>query len=329
MTERYQQMKHWLDSLGYRDYNLKPASEDASFRSYHRLSQGGQSWIVMDAPPEQEPCDQFIAIARKLRNAGLSAPEIIEQDLSLGFLLLSDFGDISYLSVLDSNTEASLYTDALSALLVMQTQIDSDDLPRYDEALLNREMDLFRDWLLQELLGIDLTESQLARWDSIKQLLINNALEQPQLFVHRDYHSRNLMKIPDQNPGILDFQDAVKGPITYDLVSLLRDCYIDWPASRVEQLVQDYYELAIANELTDASSGQFTRWFNLMGMQRHLKAIGIFSRLKIRDGKTGYMKDIPRTLNYLIQASADEESMIELSSLISELNLGARVKSLS
>lgn len=329
MTERYQQMKHWLDSLGYQNYNLSPASEDASFRSYHRLSQGGQSWVVMDAPPEQEPCDQFILVADKISAVDLSAPEIISQDLVQGFLLITDFGDTPYLSVLDADSEASLYGEALTALLQMQTCIPCDNLPLYDEVLLNREMDLFRDWFLQALLGIDLTKSQLVRWDSIKQALINNALEQPQVFVHRDYHSRNLMKIPTRNPGILDFQDAVKGPITYDLVSLLRDCYIDWPTKRVEQLVQYYFEEAIANELTSVSFSQFMRWFNLVGIQRHLKAIGIFSRLNIRDGKEGYLKDIPRTLNYLVQASADEKSMMELSSLISELSLSTRVKSIS
>jgi len=322
-------MKHWLDSLGYHDYSLTPASEDASFRSYHRLSQGGQSWIVMDAPPEQESCDQFIHIAEKISAVGLTAPEIIEKNLQQGYLLLTDFGDTSYLSVLDTDTEASLYRDAMAALLTMQKRLDADDLPRYDENLLNREMDLFRDWFLRELLGIDLSESQLSRWDSIKKILIHSALEQPQVFVHRDYHSRNLMKIPAGNPGILDFQDAVKGPITYDLVSLLRDCYIDWPGARVDQLVLDYYILTIVNKLTDAKSDQFIHWFNQMGIQRHLKAIGIFSRLKIRDGKAGYLWDIPRTLNYLVQASADEASMMELSSLISELDLSARVASIS
>lgn len=328
MTARYPSMKDWLDSLGYRDYSLSPASEDASFRSYHRMRSGDQSWIVMDAPPDLEPCDQFIAIAQKLREARLSAPEIIEQDLQQGFLLLSDFGSTDYLSILSRETEAPLYADALAALLQMQTRVDADDLPLYDEALLDREMELFHDWFLQQLLGVDLNQSQLNRWLSIKQVFIGNALEQPQVFVHRDFHSRNLMKIETRNPGILDFQDAVKGPITYDLVSLLRDCYIDWPVLRVEQLLHDYYDFAVVNELTDASYGQFFRWFNLMGAQRHLKAIGIFSRLKIRDGKEGFLKDIPRTLEYLRQVGAEEMSMVELYSLIAELSLNFRVKSL-
>ena len=321
-------MKIWLESLGYQDYNLTPASADASFRSYHRLQFDGRSFIVMDAPPEQEPCHQFIKVAGKLRSVRLSAPEIIEQNVEQGFLLLSDFGNTDYLSALNGESEAALYADALAALLQMQTRIDNSDLPLYDETLLNREMDLFDDWFLQQLLGIELNQSQYDRWLSIRQALVANALEQPKVFVHRDYHSRNLMKIECRNPGILDFQDAVRGPITYDLVSLLRDCYINWPVLRVEQLLHDYYDLAVVNELTDVEYGRFLRWFNLMGIQRHLKAIGIFSRLNIRDSKSGYLKDIPRTLDYINQVSAEETSMLELYSLITELSLISRVKSL-
>jgi hypothetical protein len=189
-------------------------------------------------------------------------------------------------------------------------------------------MDLFRDWFLAELLGIELNQARQLQWQSIKQALVLNALEQPQVFVHRDYHSRNLMKIEHRNPGILDFQDAVKGPVTYDLVSLLRDCYIDWPAVRVDQLALDYYKLAKVNGLVEVNPAKFLRWFNLMGLQRHLKAIGIFSRLKIRDGKNGYLKDIPRTLEYILQISAEEMNMKGLYSLISELSLKFRVKAL-
>ena len=321
-------MKTWLDSLGYQDYTVTPASEDASFRSYHRMKQAGQSWIVMDAPPDQEPCDEFIDIARRIRVAGLSAPELIEQDLRQGFLLLSDFGATDYLTVLNDSTEKFLYGDALAALLQMQTQIDCTDLPLYDETLLMREMDLFHDWFLQSLFNIDLNNAQLTNWTEIKRLLVANALEQPQVFVHRDYHSRNLMKIDMGNPGILDFQDAVKGPITYDLASLLRDCYIDWPPERVSQLVGDYYRLATAGGLQNFSLEEFKRWFDLMGAQRHLKAIGIFSRLNIRDGKPVYLKSIPRTLQYLVQVSEENTSMQTFGQLIDELDLQQRVKTL-
>jgi hypothetical protein len=243
-------------------------------------------------------------------------------------LLLTDFGNRAYLSVLDSKSEGRLYADALAALLKMQTAIECDDLPVYDEHLLSQEMDLFRDCFLKDLLNIELDQNLLMQWDSIKKSLTQNALGQPQVFVHRDYHSRNLMKLDKHNPGILDFQDAVKGPVTYDLVSLLRDCYIAWPPVRVDQLALDFYKIARVNKLVDVKPAKFLHWFNLMGIQRHLKAIGIFARLKLRDAKDGYLKDIPRTLEYIEQVSAEENSMIGLHTLISELNLKSRVKSL-
>ena len=318
----------WLGDLGYQDYTLSVATEDASFRSYYRIQKGTDSWILMDSPPEKLPCDRFVAVAGKLLKAKLSAPEIVEQDLQQGFLLMTDFGSTTYLSVLDTKSEGPLYADALTALLKMQTDIESNDFPIYDEQLLLQEMDLFRDWFLNQLLSIDFDKTQQRQWEAIKQALVQNALDQPQVFVHRDYHSRNLMKIEKRNPVILDFQDAVKGPITYDLVSLLRDCYIAWPAVRVNQLAHDFYELAKVNELVDVKPAKFLRWFNLMGIQRHLKAIGIFSRLKIRDGKDGYLKDIPRTLEYIEQVSAEEMNMTGLYTLITELSLKSRVKSL-
>jgi len=326
MSDRLQQMAQWLNSLGYHNYTLTCASEDASFRSYQRLQQGGNSWIVMDAPPAKEPCDRFIEIAAKLRQAGLSAPEVIDQNLELGFLLLTDLGETPYLSVLNADSKESLYSDALAALLQMQVNVTSHNLAEYNSALLNQEMDLFHDWFLEQLLGIRLNEAQKNQWASIQQTLIKSALNQPQLFVHRDYHSRNLMKIDAGNPGIIDFQDAVCGPITYDLVSILRDCYIDWPIDTVKLLALDYYHAAKAAELVDVEPTQFLCWFNLMGIQRHLKAVGIFSRLKIRDGKVGYLNDIPRTLNYLSQVSQVESSMEGLSDLMTELDLPERIK---
>jgi aminoglycoside/choline kinase family phosphotransferase len=283
---------------------------------------------VMDAPPDKEPCNHFIEIAAKLRQAGLSAPEVIDQDLELGFLLLTDLGATPYLSVLNADSKGALYADALDALLQMQVNVTSHNLSEYNPALLKQEMDLFHDWFLGELLDIRLNESQHKQWISIQQSLIQNTQEQPQLFVHRDYHSRNLMKINTGNPGIIDFQDAVCGPITYDLVSILRDCYIDWPIDEVEALALDYYRAAKAVALLDVDQHQFLRWFNLTGIQRHLKVVGIFSRLKIRDSKSGYLNDIPRTLNYLRQVSALEPSMIGLNDLIVELNLCERIKAI-
>lgn len=328
MTDRIAQMKAWLDSLGYKDYSLDVASEDASFRRYFRLQQGNESWIVMDAPPETEPCDAYVKVAKKLTDIRLSAPQIIHENHDDGFLVITDFGDESYLQALKPENANSLYGDAQAAILQMQTRIDADDLPVYDETLLREEMGLFKEWFLEELLGIELSSGQLAMWQMSVDTLVKNALEQPQVFVHRDFHSRNLMHIDGRNLGILDFQDAVKGPVTYDLVSLFRDCYIDWPEPQVDQWVLDYHGFAVLDHLEGVSGSQFLRWFNLMGVQRHLKAIGIFSRLKLRDGKDQFLQDIPRTLNYLKIVGTQEMSMVGLYTMINELSLGFRVKSL-
>ena len=318
-------MQRWLDGLGHRDYRLAPASEDASFRSYLRLESDGASFIVMDAPPDKEPCDSFIAVAAMLRAAGLSAPEVMEQNLEEGFLLLTDFGNDSYLSRLNASTAPELYRDALDAIHAMQANIDTQELPAYDEALLQREMDLFHDWFLNRLFEIELDSSQQSEWQQVKTRLVANALEQPQFFVHRDFHSRNLMRLQTHNPGILDFQDAVRGPVTYDLVSLLRDCYIDWPLAQVEQMVLEFHRRAHEEGRVEVGAEQFMRWFDRMGLQRHLKAIGIFSRLCIRDGKQGYLKDIPRTYSYVVEVCRRDEAMAPLFDLISALDLGDRV----
>ena len=332
MTDRKQELKQWLDGLGYQDYSLEIASEDASFRRYFRLQQGDKSWIVMDAPPQKEPCDAFVNIAKKLTAIRLNAPEIIHENHDQGFLVLTDFGNELFLQALTPENANSLYGDAKSAILQMQTRINADDLPDYDEALLRQEMDLFKEWFLEKLLKIELTPNQLGLWQMTVDTLVKSALEQPQVFVHRDFHSRNLMNIDSEitgrNPGILDFQDAVKGPVTYDLVSLLRDCYIDWPEPQVDQWALDYYDFAVLDHLEGVSASKFMRWFNLMGVQRHLKAIGIFARLKLRDGKDQFVGDIPRTLNYLKIVGTGEMTMVGLNALINELSLGFRVKTL-
>ena len=324
MSDRSNALHQWLRQLGYRDYRLSAASEDASFRSYLRLETDSDSLIVMDAPPDKEPCDRFIAVDDMLRSAGLNAPEIKASNLDDGFLLLTDFGGEDYLPNLDDERRDVLYRDALAALLTMQAEIDPSPLPPYDEALLRREMGLFHDWFLGELLGIELDDTQAAAWERLQQALMANFFEQPQVFVHRDYHSRNLMLLDTDNPGILDFQDAVHGPITYDLVSLLRDCYIDWPLSVVEGLMRDYHQRACDAGLTDVDPDGFRRWFNLTGIQRQLKAVGIFSRLKIRDGKSRYLADIPRTLGYIEQVAPAEDSMRELVEMLEALQLRQR-----
>lgn len=301
VPQRLEQLNHWL-SRGLRlpTYDIAPASSDASFRRYFRIRFGAESRIVMDAPPDKEDCRPFVRLARALHAIGLNVPEILAEDLTQGFLLLSDLGSEQYLSSLNEASVGRLYGDAMGALLTLQAcGPQQDELPPYDEALLLREMELFRAWYLGRHLGLQLTASEQRLLDDAFRRLAQSALEQPKVAVHRDYHSRNLMVAP-HNPGILDFQDAVYGPVTYDLVSLLRDCYIAWPRAQVEAWALGYQELAIdSGILRGRDEERFLRWFDWMGVQRHLKATGIFARLAHRDGKPGYLKDIPRTLGYV------------------------------
>ncbi len=321
MPQRVEQLVRWLrQDLGLPELHLQPASADASFRRYFRLAfDDGETRIVMDAPPEKEDSRPFVTIGRRLRDIGLNVPEIHAEDLSQGFLLLGDLGTTSYLEALDETTVERLYGDALGALAALQAcGPGEEELPPYDRALLLREMELFRDWLLGRHLGLEPTGAEAKLLEETFERLIENALEQPRVCVHRDYHSRNLMVSP-HNPGILDFQDAVHGPITYDLVSLLRDCYIDWPRGQVEEWAMGYHELALDHGLLrDRDEARFLRWFDLMGVQRHLKASGIFARLNHRDGKEGYLKDIPRTLGYITQVAENYPELAGLKALIEE-----------
>ena len=308
MPERLERLKHWLENeLNFSEYTLNPASADASFRRYFRVAREGESWIVMDAPPHREDSRPFITIAKLFLDAGLNVPEVIDVDLEQGYLLLSDLGSEPYLAALDDSSVDRLYGDALGALVAIQTcRPAQGSLPDYDRNLLLAEQELFREWLLGKHLGITLTAAQSAMCDNVFERLADNALEQPQVCVHRDYHSRNLMVTTRNNPGILDFQDAVTGAVTYDLVSLLRDCYIAWPRERVEDWALGYQELALQSGIlreTHEDPAQFLRWFDLMGVQRHLKAAGIFARLNHRDGKPGYLADIPRTLGYVTEVA--------------------------
>lgn len=297
------QLQAWLSSvLDSKDLRIEPASADASFRRYFRVMHAGQTWIAMDAPPEKEDCRPFIRIAGALLPLGLHVPEVLETDLAQGFLLLSDLGKQSYLDVLNDDNVQRLYGDALGALMILQACGPGEDiLPPYDANLLRREMELFREWYLQKHLGLELSAVEQAMFDQVFEDLLTAALGQPRVAVHRDYHSRNLMLSQAHNPGILDFQDAVYGPVTYDVVSLLRDCYIQWPRSQVENWALGYHELATqSGVLQQVSEEQFLAWFDLMGVQRHLKATGIFARLNHRDHKPAYLQDIPRTLSYVL-----------------------------
>lgn len=289
----------WLSgSLGLEIDSLTLASSDASFRRYFRVHHAQGCHVVMDAPPERERTEPFVRVAQLFKQLGIHVPEIYQQQTEKGFLLLEDLGSDCYLDVLNQDNADLLYQRALSSLLLLQTKLNAADcdLPRYDHALLRRELAIFHEWFLEKLLGIVLP-SNLRQ--TVDNLLIASALEQPFVAVHRDYHCRNLMYLADESPGIIDFQDAVVGPVTYDLVSLLRDCYIAWPEERVWGWCEDYYHALCEAEVVAVDFAVFRRWFDWMGLQRHLKAIGIFSRLHLRDDKSGYLADIPRTLAYV------------------------------
>ena len=283
---------------------LAPASADASFRRYFRIESKNPDFptlIVMDAPPQHEPLDAFIEVDLLLENAGLNVPKILEKNVAEGFLLLNDLGTKTYLAELNSESADTLYQDAIHALVQMQLASQADVLPNYDEALLKRELDLFPEWYLGKHLHIELSKLQNLQIKQAFELIIQNNLAQAKVYVHRDYHSRNLMVTDKNNPGVIDFQDAVYGPITYDASSLWRDAYISWPEERVIDWVIKFWEagrqvgLPMPNDF-----GQFYRDFEWMGLQRHLKILGIFARLFHRDGKDGYLKDIPLVLEYAI-----------------------------
>jgi aminoglycoside/choline kinase family phosphotransferase len=272
----------------------------------------------MDAPPDKEDCGPFIRVAAFLQQMGLNGPRVIEANTDQGFLLLSDLGSTQYLAELRQNEhfDPVMYTDAIDALIVMQSKGAPflAKLPPYDERLLRFELSLFSDWLCERHLGIRLAGDELQHWQQLCELLVSSALEQPRVFVHRDYHSRNLMRVQDNNPGILDFQDAVAGPLTYDLVSLLRDCYFSPPPHLVKVWVDAFHRNAPAAK--ELSPDVFPRYFDLMGVQRQLKAAGIFCRLNHRDGKLAYMQDIPRTLNYILEIAPRYEELEFLAGLI-------------
>lgn len=320
MDARLDELQVWLRNVaGLKQFTIAPASNDASFRRYFRVRYGASSLIAMDAPPDkEEDCAPFVAIARAMAEMGLNVPRLHGGDLARGFLLLSDLGAVHYLAALNESTVEVLYGDAMRALRRLQAAPTAQaNLPPYDRALLLREMGLFPEWFLGHHLGVTLDE----RWQSALETgfsyLAERALAQPRVWVHRDYHSRNLMVTDTGNPGVLDFQDAVLGPLTYDLVSLLRDCYIRWPRERVVGWANAYLaELHASGLFREVTPREFIEWFDLMGVQRHLKAIGIFARLNHRDGKSGYLGDIPRTLGYVMEVAADYGPLRPLDTLL-------------
>lgn len=311
------QIEQWLrDELKIKYDALLPASADASFRRYFRIFTksypGHTSLIIMDAPPDKEDSRPFVAINIVLDSIGVNVPEILELNLDHGFMLLEDFGKRQLLSELNSDNVDKHYGDALNALALLQSQSprESDLIPDYSLQILKDEMELFRDWLLARHYKVELDDYDAEIITAAFDFLAQEAYAQPKVLVHRDYHSRNLMVLEEDSPGIIDFQDAVIGPVSYDVVSLLRDCYIEWPQEQVEQWVIDYFARPEISQITASANHETViRWFDLMGVQRHLKASGIFARLFYRDGKAGYLKDIPRTLNYIAEVISKYEDL--------------------
>ncbi len=279
-------------------FTLAPASEDASFRRYFRVTAEGKTWVAMDAPPPQEDCRPFVRIAGLMAQAGLNVPEIVAEDLARGFLLLSDLGTVTYLRALTAENAGDLFADATNALIRWQLASRPGVLPPYDEPLLRREMNLFPEWYIARHLGVTLAPGQLHALEDAMGMLAESALAQPRVYVHRDYMPRNLM-ISTPNPGVLDFQDAVHGPITYDLVSLFRDAFLSWDEERTLDWTVRYWEKARKAGLpVNGDFGLFYRDFEWMGLQRHLKVLGIFARICYRDGKPAYLADAPRFIAY-------------------------------
>ncbi|NUU34015.1 aminoglycoside phosphotransferase family protein [Pseudomonas sp. C2B4] len=332
---RLQHLKVWLDeqlAILFAEQNwgavppatLTAASSDASFRRYFRWEGAGKSFIVMDAPPPQENCKPFVDIAFLLAKSGINVPKIYAEDLERGFLLLNDLGNKTYLDVIDSENADDLFNDALQALLAFQQLPMVAPLPSYDVALLRRELELFPEWYVKRELGIEFDAAQQVLWQQVSDLLIDSALAQPKVLVHRDYMPRNLM-LSEPNPGVLDFQDAVYGPVTYDVTCLFKDAFLSWPEERVRGWLESYWQQAAAlNIPVQPDFEDFLRASDLMGVQRHLKVIGIFARICHRDGKPRYLSDVPRFFAYIEAVIARRPELAELDVLLASLRAGVK-----
>ena len=321
-STREQELAAWLGNNSYDSLSLSVLSADASFRQYYRVNKNNISYAVMDCPPEDESLDTFLKITDKLQQAKLNVPEIFDCDLAKGFLVITDFGDDLYSKKLNDETVYCLYTDALEAIVKMQTKVDCTGLKDFD-SFYEDENNLFLDWFLKKHLKIELdsTSSTQVNTEFNK---INNILKSiPKTFVHRDYHSRNLLVTDLNNPGIIDYQDAVMGPVTYDLVSLLKDCYVTWNDGLVEDMLESFFTRMKSNTINNISD--FRYWFEITGLQRHIKAIGIFSRLNYRDGKSGYLQDIPRTYAYMDKVLNKYKELSTLNEIFSNLEIGSKI----
>lgn len=315
MDKRLNLLKEWLNSAyDGQIHSVEPASADASFRRYFRVSVTPAknthkdtvktTLIAMDAPPDKEDCEPFIRIADMLSNQGVHTPDIVALDTSLGFLLLEDLGSADYLSRLtEAGMAERLYTDAISSLIKIQGGPLASAAP-YSAQKLRDEMTLFSEWFIERHLGQRFSQAQVDVWEKTQHFLCNVCLEQPQVWVHRDYHSRNLMITEKRNPGIIDFQDLLAGPIAYDLASIFKDCYIEWPRQQQLTWLREYVDMRDGESENEFTFDQLVRWYDLTGLQRHLKVLGIFCRLNYRDGKAQYLHDLPLVAKYCLEVLA-------------------------
>ncbi|MDD5400472.1 MAG: phosphotransferase [Sulfurimonas sp.] len=308
-------IKEWLQTTSYKNYTIETALADASFRKYYRLRDGDKTALLMDSSLELNSLKSFLDVTIRLKNADVSVPKIFEQNIENGYIILEDFGTTHYLDLLSENNFKAFYTKAINSILKMQ-KADTKDLPLYDKEFLHAEMQLMQDWYIEKLLRAKLNESQKELIATTLETISAVVLEQPQdVFVHRDFHSRNIMLKNDKKIGIIDYQDAMSGAITYDLVSLLKDCYVAYDRKEIKTLALEFRDkkgIKVDNET-------FIKWFDFMGLQRHIKVLGIFSRLSLRDGKNGYLKDIPLTLKYVIDTASRYSQTKELANLLSSI----------
>ena len=305
-------IKEWLATTAYKNHTIEIASADASFRQYFRLTLSGETLLLMDSSLEKESLKPFLDVTSRLLEVGVKAPKILEQNLEDGFLIIEDFGNTHYLNVLDDKNYNSLYSKAIDTIVDMQ-KADTKNLPLYDKAFLHFEMDLMQEWYLDKRLNLTLSSSEKETLENTLGIISDVVLSQPQnLFVHRDFHSRNIMLTEDGEIGVIDYQDAMSGAVTYDLVSLLKDCYIEYDRIEIEKLVLEFRD----KKGLKTNDEEFIKWFDFMGLQRHIKVLGVFSRLYLRDGKDGYLKDIPLTLKYVLDTAARYDETKELTKLL-------------
>jgi aminoglycoside/choline kinase family phosphotransferase len=321
-STRQLMLTSWLASNSFDKDSISVLSADASFRQYYRVTKNDISYAVMDCPPEKENLESFLLITEKLKNVKLNVPEIFEVDREKGFLVMTDLGDNLYSKKLNDETVYCLYTDALEAIVKMQTKVDCSGLQDFGKYY-EDENNLFTEWFLKKHLKIELDVS-LEKEITLEFNKINSIIKSiPKTFVHRDYHSRNLLITDTNNPGIIDYQDAVIGPVTYDLVSLLKDCYINWNDGLIEDMLESFFNRMKSNAINNISD--FRYWFEITGLQRHIKAVGIFSRLNYRDDKNSYLKDIPRTYTYIEKVLDKYEELSGLNEIFSDLKVSNKI----